>query len=505
MMVHQDDWQQYFLGVGPGGANTYEQAMDRCTQRLVELFESFEGPYSGADPIALRESLFKFSLNANTAKPLLEIIDETASSIAKHSIVVQHPNCIAHLHTPPLIAGIAAERIISAQNQSLDSWDQSGGATYVEQRVCEWMCKLFGYGDHSDGVFTSGGTQGNIMALLIARDRAVYNHSRHNIQLDGLPDYYQRLRVVGSTKSHFTLKKGAAILGLGERAVVEVESNDDGSMCVLALETKMSDLIEAGLIPFIVVGTAGTTDHGAIDDLKELGNIARRHNAWFHVDAAYGGALMLSKAKGRLTGIELADSIIVDFHKLWFQPISCGSLLLRDAECFRHLLHRANYLNRETDDLPNLVDKSISATRRFDALKVWMTLRSVGANTLGEMVNHLLEQTQSIANFILKQPNFELLASPCLTTVLFRYIGVHPSVDLDTLNRQLRTTLLKRGIAVLGETKVNGFVGLKLTLLNPCLPWAHLEKLIGTIDEHARIISLNLVRAEHQVAEFTQT
>jgi L-2,4-diaminobutyrate decarboxylase len=503
MMAQQEIWQQHFLSIGHGGTNTYQLAMDRCSQRLAELFASCEGPYSGTDPLAVRESLFKFSLNSDSTKSLYEIIDETASSIARHSIIVQHPNCIAHLHTPPLLAGIAAERFISAQNQSLDSWDQSGGATYVEQRVCEWMCKLFGYSDGSDGVFTSGGTQGNIMALLIARDRAVYRHSKHNIQLDGLPDYYHKLRIVGSTKSHFTLKKGAAILGLGERAVVEVDSNADGSMCVLALKIKMTELVGAGLIPFIVVGTAGTTDHGAIDNLKELGDIARQYSAWFHVDAAYGGALILSSAKDRLAGIEHADSIIVDFHKLWFQPISCGSLLLKNADCFRHLLHRANYLNRETDDLPNLVDKSISATRRFDALKVWMTLRSVGADTLGEMVNHLMAQTQSLEILILNHPNFELLAPTCLTTILFRFNCLGSPVDLDLLNRELRTTLLKRGVAVLGETKVNEVVGLKLTLLNPCLSWVHLEKLIKSIEEYALAILPNYI-VEHALEEVDQ-
>ncbi|MFA0678776.1 aspartate aminotransferase family protein, partial [Vibrio sp. 10N.222.51.A6] len=158
---------------------------------------------------------------------------------------------------------------------------------------------------------------------------------------------------------------------------------------------------------------------GAIDDLEAIADIANQQDLWFHVDSAYGGALILSSHKARLKGIEKADSVSVDFHKLFFQTISCGAVLLKDKANFKYLLHHADYLNREHDELPNLVDKSIATTKRFDALKVFMTMQSVGPKQLGDMYDHLLEQTLEVADLIQKHDDFELLAEPSLSTVLF--------------------------------------------------------------------------------------
>ncbi|WKB50630.1 pyridoxal phosphate-dependent decarboxylase family protein [Eleftheria terrae] len=479
------DWQQHFIRVGAGGSDDYRQAMATCTEQITALFEAAQAPYSGIDPLALRAAIARQPLSQESVVPLAAAIEEAGTLIGRNSILVQHPHCIAHLHTPPMIAGMVADRFMSAQNQSLDSWDQSGAATYVEQHVIDWMCELFGYAGSGDGVFTSGGTQGNIMALLIARDWAAHRISGHDVQRDGLPPYFSKLRIVGSAKSHFTLRKAAALMGLGQQAMVTVPSHPDGTMVVEALEPTLAGLRQAGLIPFAVVGTAGTTDHGAVDDLRSIAAIAQQHQAWFHVDAAYGGALMLSRARHRLAGIEQADSVIVDFHKLWFQPISCGAILLKDRGHFRHLLHRAEYLNRESDELPNLVDKSISATRRFDALKVWMTLRAVGAATIGAMVDHLLEQTQAVAGLVRDRPALRLLARPSLSTILFRYVGVPQADALDDFNRRLRVGLLKAGVAVLGETMVDGQVALKLTILNPCLSMGDFEQLLDKITDFA--------------------
>lgn len=487
------NWQHHFLRVGEGGAADYRHAMQACTAQISALFEQAQAPYSGLDPAALRELIHGVALSPGGSASLQGVIEDTAALVARHSVFVQHPHCIAHLHTPPLLAGMAADRFMSAQNQSLDSWDQSGAATYVEQHVSDWLCQCFGYGMSADGVFTSGGTQGNIMALLIARDWAVRRISGHDVQLDGLPSYHTKLRIVGSTKSHFTLRKAAAIMGLGQRAMVTVASRPDGTMEVDALEQTLAGLKQSGLIPFAVVGTAGTTDHGAIDDLVAIATLAKRHESWFHVDAAYGGALVLSRDKHRLAGIDQADSLIVDFHKLWFQPVSCGAILLKDGQHFRHLLHRAEYLNRETDDLPNLVDKSISATRRFDALKVWMTLRSVGAEALGAMVDHLLAQTQAVGRLVAQRSGFELLAEPRLSTVLFRYIRGVGGVDLDDFNRRLRTGLLKAGVAILGETTVNGQAALKMTLLNPCLQTQHFTQLLDKVEGFAQGLAAGVI------------
>ncbi|UXI02414.1 pyridoxal phosphate-dependent class III aminotransferase [Photobacterium sp. TY1-4] len=483
----QEKWRTHFIHTGEGGANVLEAALNQTTQVLKQVFESTDAPYSGIEPLMLKNLINNIDLDSQQL-PLETVIEQTGELIAKNSIMVQHPSCIAHLHTPPLIPAVAAEAFISSLNQSMDSWDQASAATFVEQKVVDWLSGVYGYGAGADGVFTSGGTQSNLMGLLLARDWAADQMSGHNIQKDGLPEYAGKLRILCSKKSHFTVQKSASLLGLGEHAVTCVDTNPDGTIRLASLVSTLESMKQDGLLPFALVGTAGTTDHGAIDDLAGLADIADQHQLWLHVDGAYGGALILSRHKARLNGIERADSLSVDFHKLFYQPISCGAVLVRDKANFKYLLHHADYLNREDDLLPNLVDKSIATTKRFDALKVLMTMQCVGTDALGAMYDHLLGQTQQVADMVNQSAEFELLADPALSTVLFRYIG-NPAVDLDQFNKELRIEALVKGIAVLGETVVDGQVALKFTILNPCLTMADFETLLNDINQLARAIT----------------
>ncbi|MDW3112237.1 pyridoxal phosphate-dependent class III aminotransferase [Vibrio sp. 1727] len=475
----QDEWKKHFIHSGEMGSNEFASVMNHTTTAMKSVFEQVTAPYSGMDPKALEAAIHDVDLDNGNA-PLKSVIDDAAELVAKNAIFTQHPDCIAHLHTPPLMPAIAAEAMIAALNQSMDSWDQASSATYVEQKVVNWLCDKYELGAKADGIFTSGGTQSNQMGLMLARDWIADKLSAHSIQKLGLPEYADKLRIVCSKKSHFTVQKSASWMGLGEKAVMTVDANADGTMDVTKLDEVLNQAKAEGLIPFAIVGTAGTTDHGAIDDLDFIADIAAKHDMWMHVDGAYGGALILSSQKARLKGCERAHSISVDFHKLFYQTISCGALLVNDKSNFKFLLHHADYLNREHDELPNLVDKSIATTKRFDALKVFMTMQSVGPKALGDMYDHLLEQTLEVADMIRDNKHFELLAEPSLSTVLFR--ATHESADLDELNKTLRLEALTRGIAVLGETIVDDKTALKFTILNPCLTTADFESLLSKIN-----------------------
>ncbi|HHF3172712.1 TPA: pyridoxal phosphate-dependent class III aminotransferase [Vibrio alginolyticus] len=475
----QDEWKKHFIHTGEMGSNEFASVMNHTTTAMKSVFEQVTAPYSGMDPKALEAAIHDVDLDNGNA-PLKSVIDDAADLVAKNAIFTQHPDCIAHLHTPPLMPAIAAEAMIAALNQSMDSWDQASSATYVEQKVVNWLCDKYELGEKADGIFTSGGTQSNQMGLMLARDWIADKLSAHSIQKLGLPEYADKLRIVCSKKSHFTVQKSASWMGLGEKAVMTVDANADGTMDVTKLDEVLNQAKAEGLIPFAIVGTAGTTDHGAIDDLDFIADMAAKHDMWMHVDGAYGGALILSSQKTRLKGCECAHSISVDFHKLFYQTISCGALLVNDKSNFKFLLHHADYLNREHDELPNLVDKSIATTKRFDALKVFMTMQSVGPKALGDMYDHLLEQTLEVADMIRDNKHFELLAEPSLSTVLFR--ATHESADLDELNKTLRLEALTRGIAVLGETIVDDKTALKFTILNPCLTTADFESLLSKIN-----------------------
>lgn len=490
MKENKPAWHADFMHVKDDLASNYATAINHTTSALASMFSDIDQPYSGMDPLLLKTKIENMVISANSTGSLQHVIDDSVNLIAKNSIIVQHPSCIAHLHTPPLIPALAAESIISALNQSMDSWDQASSATYVEQKMTDWLCELFGYKvnqghEIADGVFTSGGTQSNLMGLLLARDRAVEQMSGESVQKDGLPSYAKKLRILCSQTSHFTVQKSASLMGLGEKAVVTVATDATGCMDIDALNDTIIELQNQDLLPFCVVGTAGTTDLGAIDNLQAIAKIAQQQHLWFHVDGAYGGALILSSHKPRLAGIELADSISTDFHKLFFQPISCGALLIRDKNNFKYLLHHADYLNRETDELPNLVDKSIATTKRFDALKLLMSMQALGTDKYGAMYDHLMSLTQDVAKLVNDTADLELLAQPQLTTILFRF-NHSENADLGMINQRLRLDLLTAGIAVLGETKINGGTCLKLTILNPCLELDNFKTLFSDIVNFAK-------------------
>jgi len=485
-MKPENQWTEYFAQLGDN--NAFDQAVAQTQIAIKSLFNEANQAYSGLAPAQLKQQIN--AVDFSQPAPLKEVINSTNELIAKNAILVQHPHTIAHLHTPPLIASIVAEHFIAALNQSMDSWDQAPSATFVEQHMVDWLCQTYQLGDRADGVFTSGGTQSNLMGLLLARDWFAYQQSQHDVQQDGLPDYAQKMRIICSDKSHFTVQKSASLMGLGERSVVLVKTNVQGQIDVAELQLTIDALKAQDLLPFAVVGMAGTTDHGAIDDLEAVVNIAREAGCWSHIDGAYGAALQLSEQhKARLKGIELADSVSVDFHKLFYQTISCGALLIKDKANFNTLLHHADYLNREGDELPNLVDKSIATTKRFDALKLFMTMKAVGEKQLGAFYDYLLSLTQQVAEKISENSHFELCCTPLLSTVLFRLSpdlqGELSDSEFNQLHQTLRLQLLTSGEAVIAETKVDGQLVLKFTLLNPCLTLNDFDALIAKIENKA--------------------
>jgi len=290
-----------------------------------------------------------------------------------------------------------------------------------------------------------------------------------------LPLLLDRLRIFTSVDSHFSIQKSAAMLGLGFDAVIPVPTTADHRMDPAALAAALAESQEAGLIPMAVVATAGTTDFGAVDPLHEVSALAQAYEAWMHVDAAYGGGLLVSpRHGGLLNGIHLADSVTVDFHKTFFQPVSSSAVLVRDRAMLRHVTYYADYLNPESAaraQIPNQVDKSIQTTRRFDALKLWLTLRTMGADAVGALFDEAIDLAARVGTLLAEDPDFELAADPQLSTLVFRYRPVRNGAPLDEdvadrLNPAIRSAVFASGEAVVAGTTVHGRHHLKFTLLN---------------------------------------
>jgi diaminobutyrate-2-oxoglutarate transaminase len=481
----EQGFREFFIKTGPGGAGSYREILNETLDALSGLFEQVELPYSGLGLAELERQLSAEIEDSQLGRPMSEAIGRGIDLVARHSIIVQHPHCVAHLHTPPAIPALAAELIISSLNQSMDSWDQASAATHVESHMIEWFARRLGLGDRADGTFTSGGTQSNFMGLLLARDETCRRVSGHHVFESGLPEYAVRLRVVTSRKTHFSIVKSLAQLGLGSRAVVAVDCDESGRMLPEALAATLVDLEQQQLIPMAVVATAGTTDHGAVDPIAAIADLCEKHGVWLHVDAAYGGGLILTGQRSRLDGIGRADSVTLDFHKFFYQPISCGLFLVRDQRHFSHVEHHADYLNREEDPRPNLVEKSVATSRRFDALKIWLTFKSIGPERLGRMAERAIGLAGYAAEAIREEEGLELLADPQLSTVLFRYLPGDASL-VDEINLRLHEELLASGRAIVGRTALDGAIVLKFTVLNPCLEERELDALIKMLCSEGR-------------------
>ncbi len=448
----------------------------QLTARMVELLETGRpgGAYEGDSPA---------EIGARLARSGGGDWEADLEYLIRKSIAPWHPHTAAHLHTPVLTPAAAVELVIGALNQSMDSFDQAPSASMVEIWLMEWLTRLAGLPAEGGAVMTSGGTQSNYTGMLLARDRCIQRLWNWNAAEQGLPPEAARLRIFCSEIAHFSVEKAAAQLGLGRRAVIRVPVDARYRMRVDALAAAISESRARGEVPMAVAATLGTTDFGSIDPVEEIAAFCEPLGLWLHADAAYGGAMLLSPAlRGRLRGIERADSITIDFHKAFFQPISCGAVLVKDRASFAPLRFHADYLNsedRERDGFPDLVTCSLATTRRWDALKMWLSLRAVGESTMGEMVAALANLATETARILAARAGFEVLHEPEFGCVVFRY------GDSDTLNEEIPKRLFLAGQAVVGHTRVHGRPAMKFTLNNPCVAPGDIAALLDKIERCA--------------------
>ncbi|MGR6901410.1 pyridoxal phosphate-dependent decarboxylase family protein [Glutamicibacter creatinolyticus] len=454
-----------------------EDALHRATRQLQQA----NSPTTGPSPTDLAPRIEAVDLETPLGSSA-EVFSELEELYLRDAAYFHHPKYAAHLNCPVLIPSVAAEAFVSSLNTSMDTFDQSAGATLIEQRLVQWSAGLIGFAvSRADGIFTSGGTQSNVQAMLIARNRAV-------ARLDGpLPHRLSQLRIYTSADAHFSIANAAMLLGLGQDAVHSIPTDARHRMDSVSLREQLERDVAAGLVPMAISATAGTTDFGAIDPLSDLSALARRFGAWLHIDAAYGCGLLVSpRHRQRLAGIEQADSVTLDFHKSFFQPIGSSALVLREGTDFDSIRHYADYLNPRAAaaQTPNQVDKSLQTTRRFDALKLWVGLRTIGASAIGTMFDRVIELAGEAQELIGLRAELRLEAPVQLSTVVFGFN--HPTEPLpqhhaNTLNDAIRQRLYERGQAMVAATTVQGRRLLKLTLLNPNTTVRDLEEILDLI------------------------
>jgi L-2,4-diaminobutyrate decarboxylase len=466
-------------------AERYRRTVTEGVERVAAKLATTDRPFTGVGVDALAPAIEQIDLD----KPLHDtaaVLDELEDVYLRDAIYFHHPRYLAHLNCPVVIPAVLGEAVLSAVNSSLDTWDQSAGGTLIERKLIDWTNERVGFGPAADGVFTSGGSQSNLQALLLAREEAKPGPGGWQGPAD-----HARLRIFASEVSHFSVKKSAKLLGLGQDAVVSVPVDADKRMQTMALARELERCKAEGLVPMAVVATAGTTDFGSIDPLAETAELCAQYGAWMHVDAAYGCGLLVSRRRrALLDGIERADSVTVDYHKSFFQPVSSSAVLVRDGAALRHATYHAEYLNPRrmvTERIPNQVDKSLQTTRRFDALKLWMTLRTMGADGVGELFDEVCDLAEKGWRLLAADPRYDVVVEPRLSTLVYRYIpeAVTDPAEIDRANLYARKALFASGDAVVAGTKVGGRHYLKFTLLNPETTVADIAAVLDLIAGHA--------------------
>ncbi|GHG43684.1 MULTISPECIES: pyridoxal phosphate-dependent decarboxylase family protein [Amycolatopsis] len=375
-------------------------------------------------------------------------LEQLSRLLAAGSADPADPACAAHLHCPPLAVSVAADVVAGALNPSMDSWDQAPVASELEREFTAGIARLC-YPDagNPDAVVTTGGTESNLLGLLLARENGI-------------------VQPVCGANAHHSVARAAWLLGLPAPIVVPCEGDR-------LLPEALDEILTPGCV---VVATAGTTNTGTLDPLPEIARICRRHNARLHVDAAYGGmALCSDTLKTKLAGLDHADSVALDLHKFGWQPVAAGLFAAREAADLGALTVRAEYLNADDDTeagLPDLLGRSIRTSRRPDAFRMAVTVHALGTDGLGALVERCCATAAEVARHVEEHPGLRLWGPPELSTVVLRPVVADESGG-DELVARVRRALLEAGTAVIGRAALPTAPGggnqlwLKLTLLHP--------------------------------------
>jgi glutamate/tyrosine decarboxylase-like PLP-dependent enzyme len=388
-----------------------------------------------------------------------------------------HPGFMGWVHGGGTAVGMLAEMLAAGLNANLGGRDHI--PIEVERQIVEWTRQMFGFPDGASGIFVTGTSMANLMAVLVARTAALGQSVRQH----GVGEEGAQLTAYTSTAAHGCIAKAMDIAGFGSDALRCIATDGAHRIDVAALRTRIALDRKAGLKPFLIVGSAGTVDIGAIDDLAALSALCREEQLWFHVDGAYGALGILAPALApRLAGLEHADSIALDFHKWGQVPYDAGFLMVRDGERHRDTFAApAAYLRRETRGLaagsPWPCDLGPDLSRGFRALKTWFTLKTFGTERLGAMITRTCALAAYLETRILAEPRLELLAPVQLNIVCFRY----RAADANTVNGDIVIDIQESGIAAPSTTMLGGQLAIRAAIVNHRTDTRDIDALIAAV------------------------
>ncbi len=407
-----------------------------------------------------------------------KMIEELNELIGTSIVHTGHPRFYSFIPSPANYMSVIGDTLASGYNAFVGHWLAGSGPAMIETITLRWLAQLFDFPETSAGIFLSGGSMANLTAIATARQVKMDNKA-------------EKATIYYSDQTHSSMAKGLKILGFRHGQMRPVPCVDDFTIDLEQLETEIIHDIENGFTPLCIVGNAGTTNTGTVDDLHGLSILSKKYNAWFHVDGAYGAAAIISKEhKHELSGIELADSITLDPHKWWFQTFECGCLIVRDRmQLYDTFTVQAEYLFdtiRELKEI-NYFDHGIQLSRSFKALKLYMTIKTFGLNAFAEAINHGIKCAEYVESLLENMPGWEIVSPSKLAIINFRFNV--DGFDLDQLNKSISQEMVATGYAMIITTRLNGNVVLRICTISPETTYEDLNSTMKLLDDIAHKIT----------------
>jgi glutamate/tyrosine decarboxylase-like PLP-dependent enzyme len=398
--------------------------------------------------------------------PLADVYDDLRENLFPYSMGNIHPRFWGWYMGSGNFTGALADFLAAIDGSNLGGGTTS--AALIDSQVVDWFKHLMGFPESASGTLTSGGSMANMVALTVARNVK----AGVDVRAEGIAGMPQPLRFYASDQVHSCHQKALETLGLGARSLAQVPTDANHRMDIAALERMIAADRDAGVKPACVIGTAGTTNTGAIDDLDAIAALCAREEIWFHVDGCIGAFLRIAPDHRALVdGIERADSIALDPHKWLHAPFEAGCVLLRDERRhFETFEMHGEYLQMQPRGLiagKFLADYGFELSRGFKALKIWMSIKENGVEKLGRLIDQNIEQAQYLEALIADDPALELVAPVGLNIVCFRYAnGITDEARLKALNTEIMLRIQESGIAVPSDTTVDGKHCLRVAINN---------------------------------------
>ncbi|MFK7767913.1 MAG: aspartate aminotransferase family protein [Mariniblastus sp.] len=395
------------------------------------------------------------------------------------TIHLHHPRYMGHQICPPVPIAALAGLFSDFLNNGMGVYEMGEGPTSIERAVVDWMTGKLGLGAGSGGFLTSGGTLGNLTAMLTAR-RAF---GGQDVWQDGVG---QRQAIMVSEQAHYCIDRAARVMGMGSSGVAKVPVDKRFKMRTELLEEVWKQNVEQGITPIAVVGSACSTSTGSYDDLEAIASFCESKGLWFHVDGAHGASAALSEQYAHLVrGVERANSVVVDFHKTMMTPALATVLIYRDYQnAYQTFSQEADYLwgTAESEEWYQLTKRTFECTKNMMAVKVFSILKTHGASLFGDYIDRCFGLGQKFAELIGLHERFELATPPECNIVCFRYIEPGKTDEqLDELNSEIRESLLRSGSFYIVQTVLHGRRYLRTTLTNPFTLESDLVALLNTI------------------------